>query len=414
MWQPLLGLVVICLLCWALSESRKNISLKLLGSGILLQLVVALILLKAPVVQPLLLKLNALVLALDTATKEGTQFVFGYLGGGPLPFETKVGANTMVLAFQILPLIVVLSAISAWLFYIGLLQKLVGLFSLVLEKTLKISGASSLGVAANIFLGMIEAPVFVRPYLKAMSRSELFLLMCAGMSTVAGTVMLLYAKLLDGVVENPVGHILTASLISAPAAVVIAHLLVPPTEQKKTTAKKGELKSEDKSSFDAIVRGANEGLQMVLGITAILIVLFAFVSLINQGLGLLPSYQNNPITLQFLAGWVFAPFCWLMGIPWAESFSAGQLMGIKTVLNEFVGYMSMGSFKDISADSKLILTYAMCGFANFGSLGILIGGFSSMIPERKKEVAALGLKSILAGTMATMMTGCLIGVLTKI
>jgi CNT family concentrative nucleoside transporter len=371
----------------------------------------AVLLLKLPFIQKLFGALNDGVVALQNASEAGSSFVFGYLGGGPLPFEeTKVGAS-FVLAFRALPLVIVISALTALLTYWRVLPVIVNALSAILQRSLGIGGAVGLGTAANVFVGMVEAPLFVRPYLKKLSRSELFMLMCAGMATIAGTVLILYATFLREVIPDAVAHLLIASLISAPAAITIAKLMIP--DDGTVTEAVLDRASDFKSSMDAITRGTQNGLMLFLNIVAMLIVFVALVHLLNALLSLLPDVGDAPITLERILGYVMAPITWLMGIPWHEAAISGSLMGTKTVLNEFLAYLRLADLPTdaLSERSRLIISYALCGFANFGSLGIMIGGLTTMVPERRDEIVALGLKSIVAGTLATCCTGAVVGIL---
>ena len=406
MIQSLFGLFVLIGIVWLLSEKRTAVGWRTPVAGLALQFVMALLLLKLPYMQDFFLMLNQGLLSLQEATQAGTSFVFGFLGGGEVPYEEQAGKSSFILAFQALPLILVMSALSALLFYLRILPLVVKFFSLILQKTLGIGGALGLGAAANIFVGMVEAPLVVRPYLNRLSRSELFALMTCGMATVAGTVMVLYASILTPVLPNAMSHILIASLISAPAAIMVARIMVPEGEANT----EGELVIPQlaTSAMDAITKGTLDGLRLFLNIIAILVVLVALVSLFNRML----TGVGSP-SLQELLGLVMAPVVWLMGVPWAEAQSAGALMGVKTVLNELLAYLEMSQLPPgtLSERSTLIITYALCGFANFGSLGIIIGGMGTMAPERYQEIVALGMKSIIAGTMATCLTGAVIGVL---
>ena len=410
--QSALGLIVFLGLAWAMSEDRKAASLRIAISGLVAQLVVAVLLLKVPVLKAALAQLNDAVLVLEAATVAGTSFVFGYLGGGPLPFEESQPGASFVLAFRALPLLIVMSALTALLTYWRILPWIVKGFSFALEKTMGVGGAVGLGTAANVFVGMVEAPLFIRPYLAALSRGELFVVMVSGMSTVAGTVLVLYATVVEPVVPNALGHLLTASLISAPAAITIALLMIPLSGS--STAADLEVGRGATSSMGAITQGTRSGLDLFLIVIAMLVVLVALVFLVNAVLGLLPSVGGEDISLERLLGYLMAPVCWLMGIPWHEAATAGSLMGIKTVLNEFLAYLQLAALPEgsLSERSKLIVTYALCGFANFGSLGILIGGLSTMIPERHDEIVGLGLRSIVAGTLATCCTGAVVGIFT--
>ncbi|MDF1552685.1 MAG: nucleoside transporter C-terminal domain-containing protein [Deferrisomatales bacterium] len=406
------GLLVLVTAAWALSERRRAVRWRKVAAGLGLQLVLALGLLKLPGSEQAFLVLNRAILALEAATAAGTSFVFGYLGGGSFPFPVTQPGATFILAFKALPLVLVMSSLSAVLFHWRVVPAVVRGFSWLLQKSLGIGGAVGVAAAANVFVGMVEAPLLVRPYLRQMSRSELFAVMTCGLATIAGTVLALYASILRDAVPGVVGHILTASLISAPAALVIARLMVP-AEGENTG---GELQHPEHYSgtVDAITRGTASGITLLLNIVAMLIVFVALVSLVNQSLGVLPGVGGAPLTLQRLLGWAMAPVVWLLGVPWAEAQTAGALMGTKTVLNEFLAYLELADLppEALGARSRLIMTYALCGFANFGSLGIMLGGMGAMAPERKGEIVALGLKSLVAGTLATCMTGAVVGLLT--
>ncbi|MBT8420353.1 MAG: nucleoside:proton symporter [Gammaproteobacteria bacterium] len=406
MYQSLFGLILLILIGWLLSERRSAVSWRIPVVGLALQFVLAFALIKLPLLQDFFIVLNQALLSLQEATRAGTSFVFGFIGGGDLPYVEQAGKSSFILAFQALPLILVMSALSALLFYLRILPLVVKLFSMVLEKTLGIGGALGLGAAANIFVGMVEAPLIVRPYLSRLSRSELFALMTCGMATIAGTMMVLYAAILSPVLPNAMGHILIASLISAPAAITVARMMVPETEP--STEGGLVIPQPATSVMDAITQGTLDGLKLFLNIIAILLVLVALVSLLNHilaGFGI-PGLQE-------LLGFVMRPVVWLMGIPWGETQAAGVLMGTKTVLNELIAYLDMSALPagTLSDRSALIMTYALCGFANFGSLGIIIGGMGTMAPDRYREIVELGMKSIVAGTLATCLTGAVVGVL---
>jgi concentrative nucleoside transporter, CNT family len=409
--QSIAGLFAFSGIAWLIGENRKKVSVKLVISGIAAQLAIGILLLKLPVCRKVFISLNHLVLALEASTKAGTAMVFGYLGGGPLPFAEKFPGSSFILAFQALPLILVISAISSLLFYWKILPLIVRTFSAALQKLLGLGGAEGLGVSANIFVGMVESPLFIRPYLKEMTRSEIFTVMTAGMATIAGTVMVLYASILSKVIPDVMGHILTASIISAPAAITISKIMIPETGKRTT----GELTPPEPSlsAMDAITKGTVQGIRLLINIVAMLIVLVALVHLLNIMLGLLPDFGGKPVSLQRLLGLFMAPVVWLMGIPWKEAPVAGALMGTKTVLNEFLAYLDMSRLPHgmLSPKSLLIMTYAMCGFANPGSLGIMIGGMGTMAPEKRDEIVSLGFRSIVAGTLATCMTGAVIGII---
>ena len=409
--QSAAGFMVIFGIAWLLSENRRRVPWRIVIAGTLLQIVLAALLLKLPVFRDVFLALNQLLSALDRATQEGTRFVFGYLGGGPQPFEERPAVSSFVLAFRALPLLLVVSALSSLLFYWRVLPAIVRAVAFVLEKTMGIGGAVGLSAAANIFVGMVEAPLVVRPYLMAMSRGELFIVMTCGMAGVAGTVMALYGVILGPVVPDAIGHILSASIISAPAAILIGAVMVPPAGAP--TSGRIVLPQQSSSSMDAVTQGTLDGLQLLLSIVAMLIVMIALVTLVNLGLGLLPQWGGSAVTLERMLGWVMAPLVWFAGIPWDEAPAAGALMGTKTVLNEFIAYVELAKLpaEALSPRSRLIMTYALCGFANFGSLGIRIGGMATMVPQRRREIVELGLRTIVAGTLATLMTGSVVGLL---
>lgn len=409
--QGLVGIVLILAASWAISEDRRAIPWRPVLAGVTLTVMLAFVLLKAPGMREAVLGLNAVVEAIQAATQAGAGFVFGYLGGGPLPFvENRPGAS-FILAFQALPVVLVMSALSALLFHWGILQWVVRGFSWLLRQTLGIGGALGLATAANIFVGMVEAPLLVKPYLARMSRGELFAVMVVGMAGIAGTVMVLYASLLATAVPGALGHILVASVITAPAGLAVAALMVPfKAEEAIAGGFDEDLRSGN--AMDAITRGTADGLLLFLNILAMLVVLVALVSLANTLLAALPPVAGAPLTLQRMMGWLFAPLAWSLGLPWAEATLGGALLGAKTVLNEFVAYLDFAQQADaFSERSRLILTYALCGFANFGSLGIMIGGLGQMAPARKTEIVQLGMKSILAGTFATCLCGAIVGVL---
>lgn len=409
--QSLLGILIFILFAWFLSENRKIFHWKTVVTGVLLQFGLAITLLKLPFFKTLFLKLNTVVIVLGDATQAGTAFVFGYLGGATLPFATNQN-STFILAFKALPIILVMSALSALLFHWRILPVIVNFFSWLLRRTMQIGGAMGLGVAVNIFVGMVEAPLLIRPYIKKMTHSELFTLMATGMATIAGTVMAFYASILSTVMDDALGQLLIASIISAPAAILISRVMVPETEPQ--TEGSTMIPSGDyRSSMDAITHGTADGLKLLVHIVAMLIVLVALVALANQILGLAPNIGGEAITLQRILGFIMAPIAWLMGVPWNEAYVAGSLLGTKIVLNELIAYLNLVALPKgtLSQHSQIIMMYALCGFANLGSLGIMIGGLGTMVPERRSEVVALGVKSIVAGTLATCMTGAVVGII---
>ncbi len=404
MWmQSLLGLIFFITLAWLFSENRRKFPVRTTIIGLLLQFTLALIFLKVPFFRTVFLYLNNLVITLQQATEAGTSMIFGYLGGAALPFSEPFPGAAYILAFRGLPLVLLVSALSSLLFYWRILPAIVRLFAWMFSRSLGLGGAESLGVTANIFIGMVESPLVIRPYLSRMTRSELFSLMTCGMATIAGTVMVLYASILSPLLPDIMGHILTASLISAPAAVVIAKIMIP--ESAAPTTGQLEADTDTRSSIDAITRGTAQGVDLLINIMAMIIVMVALVFLCNSLLAILPTGEQ-PLTLQWILGCLLAPVTWLMGVPWPETAAAGALFGTKTVINEFIAYLDMTRLPPgtLSERSLYIMSYALCGFANPGSLGIMIGGMSAMAPHRRHEIISLGLRSLLAGTLATSMT----------
>jgi CNT family concentrative nucleoside transporter len=409
--QSLIGFLLLAFIAWIISEKRKQVDLKTIATGLVLQALFAIVFLKLPYSRMVFMWLNNAVTALQESTAAGTGFVFGYLGGGSAPFEISNPGSTFILAFQSLPLVLLISALSALLFYWKIIPVIVKGFSWFLTKSMGIGGVEGLGVSANIFVGMVESPLLVKPYIAKISRSELFTIMTSGMATIAGTVMVLYASILSTIIPGIMGHLLTASLISAPAAITVSKLMIPETETLSSGSI--DLDGNSGSSMDAITKGTLEGVNLLINIIAMLVVLVALVHLFNMVLGIIPEVGGEPVTIQRILGYIMAPVTWLMGIPWSEARVTGSLMGIKTVLNELLAYqeLSILSSDVLSERSRLIMTYAMCGFANLGSLGIMIGGIGAMVPERRKEIVNLGMKSIVAGTIATCMTGAVVGII---
>jgi CNT family concentrative nucleoside transporter len=410
-WQSVFGCCSFIALAWLLSENRRRVSGRLVVKGLLLTFAAGLVLVYVPFSRDVFALLNRMVLALQEATHAGTSFVFGYVGGGPLPFAESYPGSSFILAFQALPMVLLMSALSSLLFYWKVLPVVVRAFAWCLRKSMGVGGAEGLANSVNVFVGMVEAPLFIRPYLDRMTRSELFSVMTCGMANVAGTVMALYASILGSRVPNAMGHILVASLLSLPASITIARIMIPETGE----ATAGEMTAPETatSSMDAVTKGTLEGVHLMVNIIGMLIVLVALVTLVNLIFGLFPDVAGSPVSLQRLAGLVMAPVCWLMGVPWSEASAAGALMGTKTVLNELIAYLDMSRLPagTLSPRSLLIMTYALCGFANPGSLGIMIGGMSTMAPGRRTEIVELGLRSIVSGTLTSCMIGSIVGVI---
>ena len=409
--QSLFGGFVLLALCWALSEDRRRIPWRMVASGIALAVLLALALLKIPPLAAALASLNGVMTALENALAAGTGFVFGHLGGGPAPYEVTNPAASFVLAFRALPLVLIIAALSAVLFHWGVMPLIVRAFAWALQRTMGLGGAVGVSAAANVFVGMVEAPLVIAPYLARLSRGELFIVMNCGMATIAGTVLVLYATFVAQVVPDALGHLLVASFVATPVAISVAALMVP---SPLGDAAPVRLERQDANSVAAVTRGTLEGLQLLLNIVAMLVVFVAMVSLANAVLALLPPLGGQPLSLERILGWIFAPLAWLVGIPLHEAAVAGNLLGKKTVLNEFIAYLELARLPadQLSPRSRLLLTYALCGFANFGSLGIMLGGLDALLPQqRRAELAELGMKSVLAGLLSTCLTAALVGLL---
>ena len=410
-WQSVLGCCSFIAIAWLLSENRRGVNVRLIAKGLLLTFATGFILIKVPFSRDGFALLNRMVLALQEASAAGTSFVFGYLGGGPLPFAENYPGSSFILAFQALPMVLLMSALSCLLFYWKVLPVVVRGFSWGLRKTMGVGGAEGLSNSVNVFVGMVEAPLFIRPYIGRMTRSELFSVMTCGMSNIAGTVMALYASILGERVPGVMGHILVASVVSLPASITIAKLMIP--EAGEIT--EGDMTAPEAAAgpMDAITKGTVQGVELLVNIAAMLIVLVALVSLVNLALGLLPDVYGGPITLQRFMGALMAPVCWLMGVPAGEAAAAGTLMGTKTILNELIAYIDMSRLPAgaLSERSLLIMTYGLCGFANPGSLGIMIGGMGTMAPDRRPEIVQLGVRSLVSGTLTSCLIGSVIGVL---
>ncbi len=416
--RPIIGILALVALAWALSEDRSaRPSFAWIAGALGLQAVLAVVIVRVPLVWGAMAILNAGVEAIERATLVGSSYMFGYLGGAPLPFELAAGAQPpLVIAFQILPLVIVFSALAALLWHWGVLRAGVNALSFLLRRTLGVSGVVGLSGGANLFLGVVESPLAVRAYFARVSRAELFQIMALAMATISGAILVLYATTLRQTLgDAATGHMITASLVSLPAALLVARLMVPgEPSDAATEADEGEDGLRYESSIDAIVKGTMDGMQLFLAVIAVIIVVFALVALVDEALALAPFVADEPLTLKRLFGWLFAPLMWLIGIPWAEAQAAGALMGTKAILNEYVAYLELAALPDgtFSARSLLIVTYALCGVANLASVGLLVSTIGTLCPERRAEVAGLGMKSWIAGNMATAMTGAWIGLIT--
>ena len=410
--QAVVGIVVLLGIAWALGERRRQVRPLQVGIGIAVQVVLAWLLLNVQPISDALAKLNYVVYAIEEATKAGTSLIFGFLGGDDIPFvfAPEQGPTLVIFAFRVLPQILLFSVLVAVLWYWRILPWVIRGFAWALRKTLGLGGAVGVAAASSVFLGMVESPLVIRAYLKSLSRSEFFVVITCGMSTVAGSIMALYAAVLSPVVDNALGHVLIASVVNVIGAIVVARIMVP--EEGVTAG--GDLADALKyeSVMDAVSRGTMDGLRLVANVASMVIVLVSLVALANLMLGVI-DIGEEPLRLERMLGWVFAPIAWLMGVPWAEATGAGTLLGTKVVLNELIAYLQFAeSGEEFSAGTRIILTYALCGFANFGSLGILIGGISVLVPDRRRELLRLGPRAILSGTLVACLTGTIAGLVT--
>lgn len=410
--QAVIGILAFIALALPFSSNWRRVNWKLVGFAVALQFIICALLLKMPGIRDGLEYVNRAVGALGAATVRGTSFVYGYLGGGTPPFEVTNPGALATFAFQVLPLVIVMSAISALLWYWRILPVVIRGISYIFERALGTRGPAGLVATANIFMGQIEAPLLVRPYLARMTRYELLLVMTVGMSTIAGSVMVIYSAMLGEQIQGVLGQLITKSIMSVPAAILFAHLMLPEDNDSSQELEKPPRVYE--SSMDAITRGTSDGLNIYLNILAILIVAIAFVALINGTIGFI-EVSGTPLTLERLAGWAFAPIAWLMGVPWNEAHTVGTLLGVKTVLNEFIAYLNMQAMppEALSEHSKLIALYAVCGFANLSSVGIQISGIGAMCPERRNDLAALGFRALAGATLASCMCGAVVGIVTS-
>ena len=410
--QGLLGIGVLLLSAWLISENRKSVDLRYLSIGILVQLAVAFVFFQIPFISDMLLYMNVVVASIESATLEGSRFLFGYLGGGQEPFEVDNGSYLYLFAFRVLPNVVVFCVLIAVLWYWKILPAVVKAFGLILKKLLGVSGAVGTSAASTLFLGMVETPMIIRAYLARLTRSEFFTVMTCGMSTVAGSVMIIYASTLSSIIPGAIGHIIIGSVINIIGAIYISRIIVPEDGRPTDADSFDDLGYS--STMDAITRGTQDGLKLVLNIAGMLLVIISLVALINGLLGTF-SYMGVPLSMQMILGWVFSPLAWLIGIPWNESHVAGNLMGSKIVLNEMIAYIELANLGDsLSETSQLILLYALCGFANFGSLGILIGGLSTLVPDRKIDYLSLAPKSLISGNIVTFITAAIVSLVTRI
>lgn len=410
----MLGIVFLLFVCWLVSEARGSVAWRLVAVGLSVQFVLAFAFLKIEWIANALLFANHAVAAIEAATTAGTTFLFGFLGGGETPFAVVDGSHMYLFAFRVLPQVVVFTVLVAILWYWGVLRAIVRAFGWLLHKSLGVTGPVGTAGAASLFLGMIETPLVIRAYLAGLSRTEFFTVMTLGMSTVAGSVMVLYAGLLKDVLPGVIGNILAASVLNIIGAIYVARMLVPERSEALIDARQepDEEGMAYTSFMDALTRGTGDGLGLAMNVGAMLLVLISLVALLNGLLGFV-TITDEALSLQRIMGWAFAPIAWLIGIPWAEAADAGSLLGVKLVLNELVAYIQLaGSADQFSADSRMILVFALCGFANFGSLGILLGGLTTLVPSRRAEALSIAPRSLISGTIVSLLTGAVVALVS--
>ena len=410
--QGIFGVLFLIVFAWLCSERRDQIDVRFLGIGLFAQFSLAFLFFQVPLISDILMSLNFIIAAIEAATLEGTRFLFGYLGGGSEPFEVSEGGYLYLFAFRVLPNVIVFCVLIAVLWYWKILPKVVTGFGFLLRRVFKVSGAVGTSAAATLFLGMVETPMIIRAYLTKLTRSEFFTVMTCGMSTVAGSVMIIYANTLSDIIPGAIGHIVVGSVLNIVGAIYVSRIIVPEDSTPTSTDKFEDLGYS--STMDAITRGTQDGLKLALNIGGMLLVIISLVALVNGVLGLL-EISGEPLSLQRMLGWLFSPLAWLIGVPWSEAHLAGNLMGSKIVLNEMIAFIELAALgNDLSENSRLVLLYALCGFANFGSLGILIGGLSTLVPERKTDYLSLAPKSLISGNVVTFITASIVGLAISI
>ncbi len=411
--QAILGIVVLIAVAWLLSEQRLGVRWRTVLVGLAIQFALAVFLLRVPAVSQALLHLNAVVHAVEQATMSGASFIFGYLSGGATPFPVTAEGALYLFAFRVLPQILLFSVLVALLWYWRVLPLIIHGFGNLLRRTMDLGGAVGTAAASSVFLGMVETPLVVRAYLATLSRSELFTLMTCGMSTVAGSIMVLYASVLGSTLPGALGHILIASVINVIGAVYISRVMVPESRTAPDEVVPEGLRYS--SNMDAITRGTTDGLRLAVNVGAMVLVLVSLVALVNHMLSVV-EVLGSPLTLERMMGWAFSPVAWLIGIPWAEAQSAGALLGTKLILNELVAYLQLAGLPDgtLSQSSRLIMIYALCGFANFGSLGIMLGGLNTLVPERREELLEIAPRTLVSGTLVTCTTGAIVALVTRL
>ena len=411
--QAVAGIFIILALCWLVSENKARFPIFLTIGALAVQAGLVLLLFAVPQSHIVLNAIGGAMDSLAEATSKGVQFVFGYHGGGEQPYVVANKAGLFVFALKVLPLILVIAALSALLWHIGILKTIIRGFGYIFEKTIGLGGASSLGVASNIFVGNVESLIIIRAYLDKLTRSEIFVMMCVGMANVAGSTMVAYVQILHNVLPNAAGHILAAAIVSAPAGVLLARIMVP--EDKDRIKEKVDYESTLKydSAIDAISKGTADGMMVATNVAAILVVMVALVAIVNMILGQFPNWDGQPVTIERILGVIFSPLAFIIGIPWKEAQTGGWFLGVKMVLTEFVAYLKLAAVPvaDMSPRTRIILTYALCGFANIGSVGISVAGFGALMPGRRPEIISLIWRALMGGFLATCLSAAVVGAL---
>ena len=411
--QSLIGIVGILAICWLLSENKKRFPFLLTLGVLLVQAGLILLLFQVEAAQAVLQAIGQGVEALGAATSEGVKFVFGYLAGGDQPYAVTNEGAAFIFAFRVLPVILVICALSALLWHWGVLKVITKFFGLVFQKTMGLRGPPALAVAATVFMGQVEGPIFIRSYLEKLTRSELFMLIAVGMSCVSGSTLVAYAAILHDVLPNATAHVLTASVISAPAGVLLSRIVVPADPVEKSAPFETTTDKTYDSSIDAVMKGTSDGMNVAVNVAASLIVFVAIVALINLILASFGDVGGAPLSVQRGLGVVFSPLAYAIGIPWDESQQAGSLLGVKLVQTEFTAFIELGKIPvtAMSERTRVILTYALCGFANVASVGINVGGFSVLVPQRRAEILGLVWKAMLTGFLATCLTAAVVALM---
>lgn len=408
--RAILGLFVITGIAWLLSENKRKFPWKIVLGATVLMYAFTLLLFGVPLIRAGLDSVNNGINVLIAATREGTAFVFGPVIGDQAAWEKLVGSPGPIFIFQLLPLIIVIGSLSAILWHWGVLKVITNAFAAVFRRTMGMGGPTSLSVAANIFMGQTEAPLLIKPYLKIMTRSELLIVMATGFATIAGSVLVVYVTLLRDTLPAVAAHLITVSIIASPAAVALSLVMIPETGEVSKSSGESDFKYH--STMDAFASGATDGIAIIWNIATMLIAALALVYISNAILGAIPIDVGGGkrLSLDLLLGWLFAPLMYMAGVPWDESVLAGSFVGQKTVFTEFVAFINLGNLPAdaMTERTRTIVTYAICGFANFGSMGILIGGLSIMCPERRPDFLSLAWKTLFSGTLATIMAAAVI------